>query len=309
MPETKVPLVARRKLLGAGVEGTKGTAASVTTPLATTNVYDAVMSPGDIFSDGERLPISSTAGSLPRTKGAQMGTLSFQTEMVFEDAFMTLIQACGYKVTSKVAVQTLDISEHKTLTFVLWEGGRKKTLRGASGTVSFEAAGAGGRLMLSWEFTGIYDGTADQVMPAHTPLLTKGWRAQAMTLTLASGELPQVDGISLNLNSDVQPREDVLKAEGLTYFLSIPGVPVLTIGPEARLVTDYDAHGKFLAGTPEALSIIFTDASSNTFTIASPKAQRVSLGDEDRNLKLVDPVDMELHKSTGNDAITMTESA
>ena len=81
MPNTKVPLVARRKLLGATVESPKGSLASVTTPLANTNVYDAVMVPGDIFSEGERLPIMDSAGSLPQNLWAPVALRLYVREI------------------------------------------------------------------------------------------------------------------------------------------------------------------------------------------------------------------------------------
>ena len=311
---TNPSLAARRKVLGAAVETTKGTAEAMAAAMASTIVYDAKMKPDGMFDDGERAPNLLTGGTLPRTKGLQKGTLTFRTEMLHDDQFMTLIQGCGFSVATgtggiDTATPTTDLNAQKTLTFELWEGGRRKILYGANGTFTLEAAGAAQRVFCSWEFSGIFETPDDEAMPSTTPTLTKGYRAQGMTFTFAAAAIPPMDGFTLAMNADVQPREDLTTATGLGYFIVGDVVPTLSIAPEARTVAQYDTFGKLLAGTAEALSIVLTDDSSNTLTIASPKAQRTDVDDGDRNSKLTDPIEMDLHVSAGNDQVTFTESA
>ena len=311
---TNPSLAARRKVLGVAIESTKGSAEAMAAAMASTLVYEAKMTPDGIFDEGERAPNLLSSGTLPRTKGMTKGKLSFKTEMLHNDQFMTLIQGCGFSVATgsggiDVATPTTNLNTQKTLTFELWEGGRRKILYGAAGSFSLEAGGAAQRVFANWEFQGIFSTPDDEAMPATTPTLTKGYRAQGMTFTFAGAAIPPMDGFTLNMNSDVQPREDLTKASGLGYFIVGDIVPTLSIAPEARTVAQYDTYGKLLAGTAEALVMLLTDDSSNTLQIDAPKAQRTSVDDGDRNAKLTDPIELDLHISAGDDQITFTESA
>lgn len=305
---TNPSLVARRKLLGAAIETTKGTAETLSAALSATIVYDLKIVPVDLFADGQRLPNLSSSGSVPRVKGPQKGKATFKTEMAYGDGFLTLITGCGFVNTSGVCTPTTDISAQKTLTLCAWEGGRKKILHGAMGTCTLSIGGTGQRLMCEWEFDGIFNTVVDQAMPSFSPILTAGYRAASVTFTIASAAIPPIDDFTLKTNSDVQMREDITKSSGIGYFIVGDVVPTLTLAPEARTVANYDVFGKLLAGTAEAVAMTFTDSTGNTFAIAAPKAQRISVDDDERGKKLVDPIEMDLHVSSGNDSVTFTST-
>lgn len=304
--------VARQKLIEAVVESTKGTEATTSAAAAATTVYDPKCVPGDIFSDGEREPSAASSGTVESVKGMQSGTMTFTTDLVFNDYFMTLIKACGYSVTGSgpfTAVPTLDQATQKTLTLAVWEGGRKKVLYGASGNVVIKSAGAAQRVQCDWEFQGIFKAVTDQAMPSDPTQSAKGWRNQAITLTLAAAAIPEIDGFEINAGANVEVREDATQAAGILHYLVTQVKPTLSLQPQADLVANYDAFGKFLAGTAEALSLVLTDANSKTMTITAPKVQRISIGDEERGGKLIDPIECMCHISSGNDQIQFVESA
>ena len=299
-------IIGRLALLGMGVETTKGTSATVTAAMADTIVYDAEMTPGDLFADGERRPNLITGGSIERVKGAQFGTLTFRTEMIHGDQTEALMSACGWYDNSGVMTPSEDIDDHKTLTFVLWNPKSKETLIGAAGKFTIESAGTAQRLMISWEFTGIYVAEVDASPPAFTPVLSKGYRWHNVTLTMASAAFPPIDGISINSNTEVQMREDPRTAHGILHYYCVHATPTISFAPEYKPVATYDQTGLFLAGTAQALAISVADAGGNTFAVAAPKAQRISRGNGDRGSKKLREIELECHASTGKDWLTFT---
>ena len=307
-------LVARRKYLGANTEGTKGTASAPASPLSGTIVYDAVMQPSDIFSNGQRLHNQGSTGTRPRIAGMKVGTLTFRTPLIPGDAFMsTLITGCGMGVTSSTATPASDQSTHETLTFVLWEAGRKKTMYGAAGNVTISAANAGERVFAEWNFQGLMaeDEFSDASLPTDPAVTAAPWLAKNMTLTLDSTDLPQTSGFSFNLGAQVEARQDNTAADGIIHYMVTDIVPTLSLQPEARLKATYDQWSKFFNGTAEALSLQLTQGAgtgASTFTISGPKVQRTSLGDSTRGQKLTDPIDLEMHIDSGNDQVSLAEA-
>lgn len=299
-------IIGRLSLLGATVETTKGTAATVTAPMAGTIVYDAKMIPGDLFADGKRRPNLITGGSIESVNGPQFGTLTFRTEWIHGDKTAMLFSACGWYDNSGVLTPSEDIDDHETITFVLWNPKSKRTLRGAAGKFTIEAAGTAQRLMISWEFTGIFDAEVDASPPSFSPVLSKGYRWKDVTFTLATAEIPPIDGITINSNTEVQMREDPREASGILHYYCVHATPTISIAPEYKAVANYDQTGLYVAGTAQALAIEIEDAAGNTLAIAAPKAQRSAFDDGDRGAKRLQTIDLECHASTGEDWLTFT---
>lgn len=305
------PMISRRKTIAIGIETTKGTAVSLSAAMSNSVVYDAKMTVGDIFGEGEREPGLSSSGTLESVPGPQMGQFSFTSDVVFNDLTMTGLQACGMVVSGAgpyTAVPSADTTAHKTVTAALWEGGRKKLMRGCSGNAVIRASGAGQRLQIDWTFSGIFDSVTDEAMPSDV-IGGKGWRNAGVAFTLGGAAVPLFDGFDINLGAEVAEVEDNTDATAIDHYLVAQVKPRLTIAPQADLVANHDAYGKFLAGTAEAMSMVFTDAASKTLTITAPKAQRISIGDEERERKLIDPIECMLHVSSGNDQLSIVESA
>jgi hypothetical protein len=266
------------------------------------------MDPVDLLGEGQRLPNLSSSGSVERVPSARKGKLSFTTELIEGDKFDLLISACGFSVAANVATPTTDLSAQKTLTFALWEAGRKKMLHGCSGKLEIECGGPGQRVMCKWEFEGIWNAPTDAAMPALAPILTKGYTGKGLALTIAGAGIAPINSFNVKTGSDIQMRADLTTASGIGYFFTGDILPTLSLDPEARLVATSDVFGKLLAGTAEAVSLTLTDAASNTFIIAAPKAQRISIDSEERNKVRVDKTEFELHVSTGNDQLSITST-
>lgn len=298
------PLGTRRRLLGATLETTAGTAAAVVAGMAASKVYDLKMKPTGLLADGERRPAQGVMGTVARTVGKLAGSCSFKMELTDSDFFTTLAQACGFDLTTLTLTPESAISAQKNVTLATFEDGRKKILYGCSGTFTLETDAAGNRIMANFEFTGIWSPVTDVALPAFTPVLTTGFKNAGLTATIGGVSFPGFDGWSINSNSAVSARMSGIKASGLEHYFISDMAPTMTIGTEARLVADHDAYGKLLAGTTEAVQIVAT-AGSDTMTINAPAAQRIEIDDAEREGAMIDALDLELHVSAGEDALSI----
>jgi hypothetical protein len=299
-------LISRIRRVGFAVESTKGTAESIAAAMASTMVHDPTMAPDNTLPN-ERA-VAGTTGEAVRVPGAQRGRLSFTTRLVHGDAFMDLLTCCGFTVsgtTTKTA--TIDVSEssQKTGTFVLWEDGRRKTLSGAAGAVSIEAEPDSGELVASWEFVGVYESVADNATPTGAVSVGSGYTARGMTLTLGGSALPECPGFTLDLGIEVALRQDITSATGYAHAYVSDVRPTLALEPQAQRVADHDVFGKLAAGTAEALVLTVTDAAGATLTISAPQAQRIDVGQGDRDGSATDPITLLLAIDQGDDQVAL----
>lgn len=308
---TNPPLLERRKLLGALLETTSGTANAPSTALANTEVYDIEIAPDGFFDGSENRPHGGGGGSAKRLIGKQGGKLTFKTRLRHGDATFTLLEGCSCVISggdNEIAKPVwVDMTGRKTLTFRVWHAGRYLQIYGANGTVKFAPEGSAEPVVASWEFMGVWTAPGAQAMPSEPTLTTVALRAAGMTLTVGGGSIPQVDGWELDLGAKVSPRQDATAASGLHRYQVEDGNPKLKLTPEARLVAHYDAYGKLLAGTVEAISMVLTDG-TNTITIGMPAAQRIAVTPGKRDEKSLDEAEFELHKDSSGDDVIFTES-
>lgn len=305
------PLVPTRKALSVAVETTKGTANYSGTPDVSTLFYGSggggvpTLQPGQIFQGGERSPISDTAGDLPSIKQVQEGILRFRTELINGDVTATLLQGCGMVSdggTPAKHVFTIDRSQHKTLSFELWEDGRKKKLRGASGSFTMNADTAAGRVFMDWQFSGIMEAPVDESIPTMSVPTTAPFKAEDMTFTFNGSDLPAKPGFTIDSGVNVSVREDADDPLGVAYFMASPGVPTLSVEPEATTIANHDPYGELLSATSAAIAIVLKDAGTNTLPIDAQNAQRQTVTDSSRNDTLTDAVTFALFStSAGGD--------
>lgn len=314
MSDGNAPISLRQALMGGALEATSGTAETVTTALANTNVYNAKMGPMDLFSGGESRPIGNYGGSDERTIGPRAGKATFRTELRYGDATMTLLQASGFSYAAgppKVATAVwIDLASAKTITLVLWQKGKKKTLYGAScSSCKIAPESNGQRVYIEWEFMGVWGGQVDASMPSDATITTPALRSAGITLTEDAEEIPQVSEWSIDLGPETNPRQDATAATALHRYQVEDGNPTLSLDPEARLVAQYDAYGLLLAGGTHAIVLTLTDGPGNSISFSMPRAQRLTVEDGERDKKLTDPVTFELHKGSSHGGIVITETA
>lgn len=311
------PLVLRKRLLGVEDESTKGTAVSVTAAMAGTVVYNAKMVIGDMFAGGERMPDGHYGGQYDAERGPLVAECTFLTEWRNGDQTQQLLNACGlYEYDAGGNPDdmrpTLDTSQHNTVTMKLWEDGRVKQMRGCMGTFTI-AATNGGRIFFNWRFIGVPVITqpvsadvwaVDEAMPALAPINGTPYVARGNTLTLASFS-PLVAALNFDYGGQLEMREDFGTAHVANLHAFIGDFnPVITLDPEANLITNQDEWSKALAKTVEAFTWTVSDG-TNTAQLLAPRAQRRTLDTSGRGKRVTDPVTLSCNASSGDDNFTI----
>lgn len=305
-----VPLMSRKKLLGAQEETTSGTSVlgSITTARADTVVYDARCEPVDMFSEGKRKPNNSFLGNIDAVPGRKVGRLTYREEIRYSAAngFLPVLTGAGMKLDTTYK-PTSDMSSRKTWSLKLWEDGRWKGIYGAAANVRIVGT-AGGRIFAEWEWMGLWQTVADASMPSGSAINSTPFLLQAATFTLGAATAPLVNAFELDLGNTVSPRESITDGTGVKHFYVESREPTLRIDTEAHKVADYDTYGKLETPTTEALNLVASDG-TNSFTITAPRMQRITIGDSDRAGKLIDDLTYQCNASSGDDEVTITWAA
>jgi len=314
MSDNFAPISMRLGLLGAALEDASGTPETVAAALPGTVIYDLKMTIEGLFDGGESRPMSNYGGSRSRSKGAEVGKATFRTELRFGDATMTLLQASGFAYAAgppKVATSKwIDLATQKTVTLVGWEGGRKKTIYGAScSSCKIAPESNGQRVYIDWEFMGVWGGVVDAAMPSDATVTASAMRSAGITLTEDAAQLPQVSGWEINLGPETAQRQDPTNAKAIQRYQVEDGNPTLKLDPEARLVAQYDAFGLLAAGGSHAIVLTVFDGAGNNVAFSMPLAQRTSVADLARDKKRVDEVEFECHGGATHGGIVVTETA
>lgn len=305
MPLPAAPLLSRRKVLGVSIETTSGTQATTTSSMASTVVYNPRLAPGAMLDAGKRMPSGTYLGAHPASRGMRSGTLSFRTELRYGDQFLTLLKGCGYVTSSTTAAPTSAVGSQKTLSFALWEEGRRKNLYGACGNCVI-SADAAGILFCDWSFQGIYGDVVDEASPTTSIAAAAPWTMKGIsTLQIASSTIPLVSRFSLDLGAKVEMRENATLDSGIAHFFIVDREPTLTLDTEAHKIADFANWTDLLAGTTRAFSFT-TTSGGHSVTFSAPAIQRMSIADEDRGGRIVDASVFQLCASSGDDELAIT---
>jgi len=306
------PRVTRKHKLLVKIEADKGTYIAVDTAI---KVFDLDIAPTAEFIERKGSGVylgQNNAGVL----GALSASCSFQTELRgngssgLEAGLAILLQACGYAKTSEVYNASSDYASQATISIAVWQDGKKKTMAGCSGNVTFEGE-TGDRLMCSFEFSGKWAAPIDDTISAvaestATPMMLKGG-----TFTLG-GESIKVASVNLNMNCQVTARPDIDDASGIGNYIVADWDPTLQLVAEADLVgtflPGYNYYGIWLAGTEAAVSLLLTDGTVNV-TFAIPAAQIKEIKNSDGDGIEMEDLTYQCNNSSGDDAVTITAAA
>ncbi len=302
------PLLSRAKAILVKVETDKG---ADPTPTAFATVYDLVMDPTGEFI--QRDPNTVSMGHDAGVRGMPTGRATFSVELrgiagaTFDLGLLELIQGCGFGAASPHAtVSSPDTQE--TVTIYAYEGGVLKILTGAMGTYTLTGTAAN-RMMMNFEFLGIWNAVTDQAVPAQThtgvaPVLLKG-----ATMDIGSWN-PKINEFSLAMNNVIVPREDVTVAGGAAYFVITDRDPVITIDAEQELVTNDDGFDIWLNTTEAAASLVVAN-SATTFTWDFVLTQLKDMSGGERGGKMINNITLQCNTSVaaGNDDVIITTAA
>lgn len=301
------PLLYRRRILAAQVEGTVGT---METDLSATdaafNVFNATMEP--VIDVQRRDGQGAGLSKLPAVPGAHGATCTFSVELTSGSGATppgwasTFLPACGYGATSGVFAPDsrppgASSSGLKTLTIWLYVDGKIRKMYGAMGNAVLRFI-SGRIVMIDFTFTGVWGGEVDGALiapdyPSAIPL-----RFTNSSFVIGSYS-PVIAECTLDLGNQIILRESANVANSTAYLsaLIVDRNPNGTLVQEADLVANYNPISDFLTPTERALSLSLGD-SAGTITVSAPKFQITGPRWADRNGLQVDQLAFQLNKST-----------
>tara|TARA_Y100000593_G_C4308830_1_gene337256 strand:+ start:462 stop:1394 length:933 start_codon:yes stop_codon:yes gene_type:complete len=308
------PLFKNKMILGVKVESTKGTAV---VPVG----GDAIIAYDVSFKKEVTMAERRGGGaSLGHTHGqvidsTRAGRATFTTELksdgtspYWTNESQTLFNACGLSLSTATYTPSSSFSTHTTITLYQWLDGKLYAIYGAMGTFTIKNE-SGGRVLVDWDFLGIWASPTDTSIPTPTwetatPMRTND---SSGSLTVHSDSI-KVGSFSFDVGNEVGLREDVGAAGGAISAIITSRNPTCSIDPEDDTVANHDFYGKWLAGTQAALAIAVTDG-TDTMTLTLPKFQYTELTQADRHgIATLDATGVAIQNSAADDEFTMVMS-
>lgn len=315
-----MPLLKRKRVLAAKVEGTIGTAESLTASEGAFNAYDVMIQP---TIDVEQREAQAAFNYLSGVPGARMGTATFRTDLGWDGTATmptwasVLLPGCGVVETSQVYNPTTEApgDNVKTLTIGCYIDGKLRTIAGAVGNVTFNFP-SGRMAFAEWEFQGVYaSADTDTAIVAPTYPTASPLRFASATATFNSVDLT-VENASINLGNEMVMREDASTSAGYVSGIVTNRQPRITCNPESVLVATQDRITSWFDATESAFSLVINGpapvTSTSTITFSAAKAQIINDQEGDRNRIVTDELEFSCNKNgTTNDQelqITFAES-
>lgn len=307
-----MPLLTKKRVLGAKIETTPGTVETLTGAEAAFNVWDFA-----IQHETEMTEVMGQSGFGRRASvpGGYIAKCSFKSHMGWDGTATepswadTFLPACGWVKTAQVFTPRTEApgSNVKTLTLGVWNDGKYKIMKGCMGT--FKIVSPSGKLaVIEWGFSGIYVPETDATIVAPTYPTANALRHANSTSTWNSVALCY-SNITFDAGNTVTGIE-CAAAEGFGYFMVTDRNSKVTADPESKLVATQDRHAAMLAMTEAALTYDIDGPTNSVITIAAPKAQLIKNTEADRNGIVVDQLEWQLNKNAsavdGESSITFT---
>lgn len=307
-------MLSRRRAIAARIEAVEGVMENITVAdggvLAVEPTFDADVK---MF---ERNVMLGTLSNLQPIPGQQSGTIGFKVELKGAGSAYAadnlpdvskFIRACGFLEVLDVTtpgsekVTYLPASTGiPTLTIWLFEDGMVRKLYGCRGTVSFSGK-IGEPVFADFKFTGVYGGT--DVAAMITPDFVDVVPPTVLGANLLIDSYAAVcESFSVDMGNEIQLRSSMSAANGYLSALMTGRKPTGKIDPEMVLPTAYDFMGKWIAGTPAALSVGPIGTSDyNRFTLGAPKCVYTKVGSGDRSGNMTADLDFSLAMVAGDD--------
>ena len=287
-----MPLLRRRAVFAAKVEGTIGTAESLTTAEAAFNARDFTIQPN--------VPVTRREGQggfnyLPGIAEGMQGTCTVTMDMAYDGTTVptwasVLLPACGWVQTTGVFSPLSEGpgTNVKTITIGHYKDGKRSLLSGAMGTFKIMAP-TGKMASIEFTFTGKYStNETDTALIAPTYPTTLPLRVAAGALTWNSVALC-TSNVEVDAGNSVIMREcmNATDRSGFISAIVTNRQPVITADPESELVATQDRDALWLTSSPQAFSMQIGVAGTS-ITVAAPKAQLENKQQGNRNDMMTD---------------------
>ena len=287
-----MPLLRRRAVFAAKVEGTIGTAESLTGAEGAFNARDFTIQPN--------VPITRREGQggfnyLPGIAEGMQGTCTVTMDMAYDGTAVptwasVLLPACGWVATAGVFSPLSEGpgTNVKTITIGHYKDGKRSLLSGAMGTFKIMAP-TGKMASIEFTFTGKYStNETDTALIAPTYPTTLPLRVAAGALTWNSVALC-TSNVEVDAGNSVIMREcmNATDRSGFVSAIVTNRQPVITADPESELVATQDRDALWLTSSPQAFSMQIGVAGTS-ITVAAPKAQLENKQQGNRNDMMTD---------------------
>ena len=287
-----MPLLRRRAVFAAKVEGTIGTAESLTGAEGAFNARDFTIQPN--------VPITRREGQggfnyLPGIAEGMQGTCTVTMDMAYDGTTVptwasVLLPACGWVQTTGVFSPLSEGpgTNVKTITIGHYKDGKRALLSGAMGTFKIMAP-TGKMASIEFTFTGKYStNETDTALIAPTYPTTLPLRVAAGALTWNSVALC-TSNVEVDAGNSVIMREcmNATDRSGFISAIVTNRQPVITADPESELVATQDRDALWLTHSPQAFSMQI-GVTGTSITIAAPKAQLENKQQGNRNDMMTD---------------------
>lgn len=303
--------IRRQRVLAAKIEATSGTAETLAQGDVLYGAYDIQHQATIAF---EPLPSAGTSAQDRGTTGPRIGTISFKIDMRSEGAggvpqwASSLLPACavaatGQTFTPRTASPGANV---KTITLAVYQGGRRKLLRGASGNVRFVYK-SGSRVVMEFSFTGVYVAQTDVAMLTSAATYGLSYRFAGASF-LIKGELaPCMENLTIDLGNVLYPLPCPTNDAGISRVIVADRAIKGTMDPESRLVTTEDVFGEWISGV-EGTFVLELAVGTDNIVFAGPKIQRTNVQEGDRSGVEIDQIDFQFNRNSqaGDDEFSIT---
>ncbi len=319
-----MPLLNRQRVLAAKVEGTKGTAESLSATDG--KVYAEDIRFNYTPDETPRNPLRSSISTITSIAGPKIATVTCRCEMkgsgtsTTAPSWGTLLRGCGFSETvgssNVVYTPDSDDGDTDTLTIAVYNGSSTSTrirkMYGARGNVSFDF-NANQIVYMDFTFTGIFDDetAGTQLSPTYESTVPVKWYnssvAWAGSMSL-SGTDCVVSTMSLDMANNVVLRQDANASNGLSYAIITARDPGGTIDPDSVLQSTEDWMSHIETPTTGTFAFNVGSASGNTLAFSAPVFQTIGTTDTDSDGVSKDDIAFKLRGSSGDDELTITHS-
>jgi hypothetical protein len=288
-----MPLLRRRAVFAAKVEGTIGTAEALTGSEGVYNARDFIIQPSVAVTRREGQGGFNHLAGIPE---GMMGTCTIVHDLAYDGTSIptwasVLLPACGWVDAAGVFSPKSEGpgSNVKTLTIGHYKDGKRTLLSGAMGTFTITCP-TGKVAYITFTFTGKYSSNeTDTALITPTYPTTIPLRFAAGAFTFNSVALC-TSTATVDAGNSVIMRECVNASDrsGYVSALVTNRAPVITADPESVLVAAQDRDALWLTSSPQALSITLNGTGTSSVVIAAPKAQIENKQQGNRNDMMTD---------------------
>ncbi len=306
------PIHRRGRLAAFKIEGTPGTAESLTGSEGTTILMNTSVTPEISSTDQPAQGSLNYHASIIESRGANVSTtLPWRGSgtAATPPSWASLLKACGMtQTTLSAGVSWVPLlGNTQTVTFAQYQGGvgasgRRKMAAGCMFDLTLTLE-TGKAPMMALNGKGCWQALATTTNPSPTYVTTKPPIFTGATLTWG-GSAIKCAKVELKMNNRVELREDATTATGYSTAWIADIRPTITVDPEADTATDFYAN--HLASTTAALVCSWGSTAGNSGTLTASALQIVDpVGDEDRKGMEVDSLTA---LCTGTSLFTLTHT-